>query len=352
MTKKAMIAMSGGVDSSVAALLTMEQGYACASVTLKMFETGLDTCGSGKDADDARQVAERLGMPHEVLDFTGYFADNVIRRFVETYEQGATPNPCIDCNRYIKFEALYRHIKGLGFDYVVTGHYARITYDDKNGRHLLCRAADPAKDQSYVLYTLTQEQLAHTLFPLGELSKPQVREIAEKNGFINAHKSDSQDICFVPDGDYAAFIERYTGKPLVPGDFVDETGRVLGQHRGVLCYTIGQRKGLGLSLPAPLYVCGKSAADNRVILGPHERLFSRHLDACDVNWIAFDGAPSGPIRVKAKVRYKQAEQWATVTPTGDRTMCVVFDEPQRAIAAGQAVVLYDGDVVVGGGTIV
>ncbi len=352
MTKKAMIAMSGGVDSSVAALLTIQQGYTCAGVTLKMFETGLDTCGSGKDADDARQIADRLGMPHEVLDFTRYFEDKVIRHFVETYERGATPNPCIECNRHIKFDALYEHIKAQGYDYVVTGHYARIIYDEKSGRYLLARAVDPAKDQSYVLYTLSQEQLAHTLFPLGELSKPQVREIAENNGFVNAHKSDSQDICFVPDGDYAAFIERYTGKPLMPGDFVDENGRVLGQHRGAVCYTIGQRKGLGLSLPAPLYVCGKSMPDNRVILGPHERLFSRHLDACDVNWIAYDGVPAEPVRVKAKVRYKQPEQWATVTPTGDRTMHVEFDEPQRAIAAGQAVVLYDGNIVVGGGTIV
>ena len=248
MVKKAMIAMSGGVDSSVAALLTMEQGYACAGVTLKMFETGLDTCGSGKDADDARQVAERLGMKHEVLDFTRYFEDKVIRHFVETYERGATPNPCIECNRSIKFDALYRHVQEQGCDYVVTGHYARITYDEPSGRYLLQRAADPAKDQSYVLYMLSQEQLAHTLFPLGGLSKPQVREIAEKNGFVNAQKSDSQDICFVPDGDYAAFIERYTGRSLMPGDFVDENGSVQGRQRGVLCYTIGQPKGHGLSL--------------------------------------------------------------------------------------------------------
>ena len=349
---KAMIAMSGGVDSAVAALLTIRQGHACAGVTLKMFETGLETCGSGKDADDARQVAERLGIPHKVLDVSPHFEQNVIRRFVETYQRGATPNPCIDCNRYIKFDALYEHIKALGYDYVVTGHYARIVYDEASGRYHLCRAADPAKDQSYVLYTLSQEQLAHTLFPLGAFSKPQVRDIAAENGFVNAHKSDSQDICFVPDGDYAAFIERYTGKPSVPGDFVDENGHVLGRHRGLIGYTIGQRKGLGLSLKAPLYVCGKSVENNHVILGPHERLFGRHLDACDVNWIVYDGAPAAPIRVKAKVRYKQAEQWATVTPTGAHTMHVEFDEPQRAMAAGQAVVLYDGDVVVGGGTIV
>ncbi len=358
MPNKALIAMSGGVDSAVAALLTQQQGYDCEGVTIKMFDNeslaaaSKRPCGASSDIDDARRVAERLGMAHRVLDFSTEFEENVVRRFVDTYLGGGTPNPCVDCNRHIKFDRLYREAVALGFDRIVTGHYARIVYDESTGRYQLYRAADPTKDQSYVLYTLTQEQLAHTLFPLGNLTKAAAREIAAANGFVNAHKQDSQDICFVPDGDYAAFIERYTGTPLVAGDFVDQTGRVLGRHRGVVCYTIGQRKGLGLSLPAPLYVCRKSVADNTVVLGPSEQLFTRELDADRVNWIAFDAPPATPIRVKAKVRYKQAEQWATVTATGDATMHVVFDEPQRAIAAGQAVVLYDGDAVVGGGTIV
>ena len=354
---KALIAMSGGVDSAVAALLTAEQGYDCEGVTIQMFASetvaaaSKRPCGAKQDIDDARKVADTLGIPHRVFDFSEAFERCVVRRFVDTYAAGGTPNPCIECNRHIKFDRLWRQAREMGFDCIVTGHYARIRFDEATGRYQLLRAVDPAKDQSYVLYNMTQDQLAHTLFPLGEHTKAKAREIAAAHGFVNANKQDSQDICFVPDGDYAAFIERYTGIPMTAGDFVDQNGKVLGRHRGVMCYTIGQRKGLGLSLPAPLYVCRKSVADNRVVLGPHESLFTRDLDAGQVNWIAFDAPPTDPIRVKAKVRYKQAEQWATVTSTGADTMHVTFDEPQRAIAAGQAVVLYDGDAVVGGGTI-
>jgi len=354
---KALIAMSGGVDSAVAALLTAEQGYTCEGVTIQMFADDAVAaasnrpCGASKDIEDARRVADRLGIAHRVFDFSADFEQHVVRRFVDTYAHGGTPNPCIDCNRHIKFERLWNTARDLGFDCIVTGHYARIRFDEQTGRYQLLRAVDQTKDQSYVLYNMTQEQLAHTLFPLGEYTKAHARELAAAHGFVNADKQDSQDICFVPDGDYAAFIERYTGKPMQAGNFVDENGKVLGRHRGVMCYTVGQRKGLGLSLPAPLYVCRKCVEDNTVVLGPHERLFTRDLDATAVNWIAFDTPPAQPVRVKAKVRYKQAEQWATVTATGPDTMHVTFDEPQRAIAAGQAVVLYDGDAVVGGGTI-
>ena len=353
---KALIAMSGGVDSAVAALLTREQGYACEGVTIQMFASETVAaasnrpCGAKKDIEDARKVAEALGMPHRVFDFSEDFERCVVRQFVDTYAAGGTPNPCIECNRHIKFDRLWRAARDEGFDCIVTGHYARIRKGE-DGRYQLLRAVDSSKDQSYVLYNMTQEQLAHTLFPLGEYTKSTAREIAAGHGFVNANKQDSQDICFVPDGDYAAFIERYTGEKMQAGDFVDQNGTVLGKHRGVMRYTIGQRKGLGLSLPAPLYVCRKSVAENQVVLGPHEDLFTRDLDAKSVNWIAYDTPPAAPIRVKAKVRYKQAEQWATVTATGSDTMHVTFDEPQRAIAAGQAVVLYDGDAVVGGGTI-
>lgn len=353
---KALIAMSGGVDSAVAALLTREQGYESEGVTIQMFSSETVAaasnrpCGAKKDIEDARKVAELLGMSHRVFDFSEEFERCVVRPFVDTYATGGTPNPCIECNRHIKFDRLWRAARDEGFDCIVTGHYARIRKGE-NGRYQLLRAVDETKDQSYVLYNMTQEQLAHTLFPLGEYTKQEAREIAAKHGFVNANKQDSQDICFVPDGDYAAFIERYTGEKMQAGDFVDQNGKVLGRHRGVMCYTIGQRKGLGLSLPAPLYVCRKRVEDNTVILGPHENLFTRDLDAGQVNWIAFDTPPTQPIRVKAKVRYKQAEQWATVIGTGADTMHVTFDEPQRAIAKGQAVVLYDGDAVVGGGTI-
>ena len=308
------------------------------------------TCCSLDDVEDARSVCRRMGIPHYAFNFQDDFRSCVMEKFVRCYEAGQTPSPCIDCNRYLKFGTMLRRAQELGCDYVVTGHYARIRRDGQTGRYLLYKAADIQKDQTYFLYPLTQQKLEHTLFPLGELTKPQVREIARLQGFVTARKHDSQDICFVPDGDYTGFLERYTGKTYPSGNFVDLQGNVLGQHRGIVRYTIGQRKGLGLALPQPHYVCAKHMAQNEVVLGLNEDLFTRELDAFDINLIPYEQL-NEPIRVKAKVRYRHTEQWATVTQTDTDRLHIVFDEPQRAITPGQAVVLYDGDYVIGGGTI-
>ncbi len=354
--KKAIIAMSGGVDSSVAAYLIKERGMECIGATMRLYnneDIGLSrtkTCCSLDDVEDARSVAFKLGIPYYVFNFTDDFGHEVIDRFVKGYECGATPNPCIDCNRYIKWKKLFLRMKELSYDYVVTGHYARIEKAE-NGRYLLKKGLDDAKDQSYVLYAMTQEQLAHTLLPLGGLEKTEVRKIAEENGFVNAKKHDSQDICFVPDGDYAKFIENHTGKTYPEGDFVDRDGNVLGRHKGLIRYTIGQRKGLGLALKKPGYVLYKDMDKNQVVLGDNKDLFTKTFLANDFNWIAFD-APQEPIRAKVKTRYKQKEQWATIRANSDGTVTVTFDEPQRAITVGQAAVLYDGDMVLGGGTII
>lgn len=349
--KKAIIAMSGGVDSSVSAKLCIDSGYECVGATMKLhngFEEEENSCCTTSDIEDAKAICHRLGIEHYVFDFSEDFDEKVIKKFINAYEIGATPNPCIECNRYLKFEKLFEKMRSLGYDYVVTGHYARI---EKSGdRFLLKKAVDHTKDQSYVLYSLTQEQLAHTLFPLGEFEKSYAREIAEENGFINARKKDSQDICFVPDGDYAAFIESYANKKYPCGDFVDKNGNVLGEHKGIIRYTIGQRKGLGLSLPAPMYVCDKDVCKNQVVLCSNDELFSKSLDADGFNWIAFDNPPE-VIRAKARIRYNQVEEPATIFVTGKDTAHIEFDSPQRAIAKGQAVVIYDGDVVLGGGTI-
>lgn len=354
--KKALIAMSGGVDSSVAAFLMINQGYECMGVTMKLFQNediGLSkahTCCSLDDVEDARSVARALNMPYYVFNFSDRFKELVVDKFIASYENGATPNPCIDCNRYLKFEKLYWRAKELGYEYVVTGHYARIERDEASGRYLLKKAVDPSKDQSYVLYALTQDQLAHTLFPLGEMTKTEARQLAQEHGFINARKHDSQDICFVPDGHYADFIERYTGKSYPEGDFVDREGNVLGKHKGIIRYTIGQRKGLGIAFGRPMYVAKVTPDANTVTLAPEEELFSTTLIARDINLISVPRITE-PMRVKAKARYRHREQWATVTQPDEDTLLVVFDEPQRAITRGQAVVLYDGDIVVGGGTI-
>ena len=353
--KTAMIAMSGGVDSSVAAYLMTEAGFRCSGAMMRMFDNeilpGQDTvCSVPDNAEDARSVAEKLSMPFHLIDAKDAFAEKVIRSFIHCYECGATPNPCIQCNRHLKFDLFLRQAQDLGYDHIVTGHYARISYDENTGRWLLKKAADASKDQSYVLYTLTQEQLAHTILPLGGMTKDQVRAIAEEKGFINAKKRDSQDICFIPDGDYVAFMERYTGKTYPFGDFLDLSGNVVGRHRGAVCYTLGQRKGLGLAMGAPVYVCGKDMEKNTVTVGPNEALFAKTLRADSWNWIPFP-ALTEPMRVTARARYNQKEQPATVYPEENGLARVVFDAPQRAMTPGQAVVLYDGDLVVGGGTI-
>ena len=325
-------------------------------ITLKLFDKDEDekadrTCCSLDDVEDARSVCRKIGIPYYVYNFQDSFRDTVVKRFISAYEEGRTPNPCIDCNRFIKFEKLMRRSEELQADCVVTGHYATVEYDEEKGRYLLKKSVDLSKDQSYVLYSLTQYQLSRTVFPLGEMTKEQTRALAEELGLINADKRDSQDICFVPDGDYAGFMERYTGKTYPNGDFVDESGRVLGEHKGIIRYTVGQRKGLGLALPHPMYVKEKNLEENKVVLCDNASLFSRELLANDINLISVDRIDE-PLRVCARVRYNQKEQPATVWQLDDDTIRVVFDEPQRAISKGQAVVLYDGDYVLGGGTII
>ena len=348
--------MSGGVDSSVAALLTKESGDECIGATMKLYnneDIGVHrekTCCSLDDVEDARSVAYQMDMPYYVFNFTEDFHTEVMDRFVEAYENGCTPNPCIDCNRYLKFDKMFHRMQEIGYDYIVTGHYARVEYDENRGRYLLKKAVDDTKDQSYVLYMLTQEQLAHVKLPLGGLRKDQVRVIAEEHGFINARKHDSQDICFVPDGDYAKFIEKYTGKKTPEGDFVDKEGNYIGRHKGIIHYTIGQRRGLGIPAASRLYVCEISPKTNTVVLGDNADLFSSELEADSVNLISVDNL-SEPKRVTAKIRYRHKEQPATAWQTPDGILHVKFDEPQRAITKGQAVVMYDGDEVVGGGVI-
>lgn len=349
MTKKAIIAMSGGVDSSVAAFLMQQAGYTCIGATMRLHGGEDATCGSSRDVADARSVATSLGMEFRVFDFSDAFRREVVDRFVCAYEQGRTPNPCIDCNRHLKFDRLYRAAQDLGLDCVVTGHYARIERT-ASGRYLLKKGATAEKDQSYVLYSLTQDQLAHTCFPLGGMRKEDVRALAAEQGFLNAKKRDSQDICFVPDGDYAAFIRRYTGKEYPPGDFVDVDGNVIGQHKGLICYTIGQRRGLGVAAGKPIYVKQLQPEENRVVLADNEQLYDSTVLAERFNWIAYD-APHQPVRVKARARYHHPEQPATATVLPDGRVEITFDTPQRALTCGQAVVLYDGDTVVGGGTI-
>ncbi len=348
--KKALIGMSGGVDSSVAAYLTGQQGFSCIGATMRLYTGETDgTCCSLDDVEDARAVAFRLGIPFYVFNFSRDFEEQVMADFVRCYRSGLTPNPCIQCNRHLKFGRFLQRAEELGCRCIVTGHYARIARLE-NGRYCLQKAVDEGKDQTYFLGTMTQEQLQHTLFPLGSLTKGQVRQIAEAQGFINARKKDSQDICFVPDGDYRTFLERFTGEKSIPGDFLDQSGRVVGTHCGAAGYTLGQRKGLGLAMGEPVYVTGKDMAANIVTVGPNEALFRRTFLARDWNWMAIE-ALTGPIRVQAKVRSRMTEQPATVYPMDDGFARVEFDDPQRAITPGQAVVLYDGDLVIGAGTI-
>lgn len=354
MNNKVIVAMSGGVDSSVAAFLMKEKGYECIGATMKLYDnediaiSKEKTCCSLDDIEDARCVARYLSMPYYVFNFKDEFEEKVINKFISTYENGGTPNPCIDCNRYLKFEKLFQRMYELGYDYVVTGHYAKV--EEADGWFYLKKGEDETKDQSYVLYSLTQKQLAHIKLPLGTYSKKEIREIAEKQHFINARKKDSQDICFVPDGDYARFIENYTGKSYPPGDFVDVNGNAIGKHQGIIRYTNGQRKGLGVAFGQPMYVADKDIAKNTVTLCTKDELFSSDLTAVDFNWLIPN--PAKEIRCMARVRYNMKEQPATVYLQDDGTVKVVFDNPQRAITKGQAVVLYDDDIVLGGGTII
>ena len=354
---KTLIAMSGGVDSSVSAYLMAREGGECIGVNMKLHagaeedEPGGRQCCSLTDAEDARSVCHKLGMKFYVFNFTEDFEKEVIGRFVCAYECGATPNPCIDCNKYMKFSRLYDRAQVLGCDTIVTGHYARIEWSENRGRWLLKKAKNEPKDQSYVLYFLTQQQLAHTRFPLGEfMSKDDIRAIAAEQGFLNAKKRDSQDICFVPDGDYVKFLEEYTGKSYDPGEFVNTSGEVIGHHAGAIRYTIGQRRGLGQGFNGRAYVLGKDMAQNRVILGSNAELFSRRLVADHFNWSAID-TPTEPVRCRAKHRYQSRETDCTATVLPDGRVEILFDEPVRALTVGQAVVLYDDDVVVGGGVI-
>lgn len=340
------VGMSGGVDSSVAAVLLQQAGYRVSGITGVMFRREDQPSGDG----DAAAVAARLGIPFHVLDLTEEFRDTVIRNFIREYEQGRTPNPCAVCNRTIKFGVLLDRVRELGGEYLATGHYAQIVQDPNTGRHLLKRGADRSKDQSYFLYALTQEQLAHTLFPLGGLEKQQVRQIAEKQGLVNARRKDSQDICFISNGKYAEFIERTTGKAFPEGPYIDESGNVLGQHKGIIRYTRGQHKKLGISTEQPLYVLEKDVEHNTIRLGPDSALWSRTLTAEHLNWISVP-ALTEPLHVTVKTRYSQRESAAVAEMHPDGRLHVTFEEPQRAITVGQAVVLYDGDVVVGGGII-
>lgn len=351
----ALIAMSGGVDSSVAAYLMKEQGYDCVGGTMRLHNQGeltfskVHLCSSPKDIEDAEAIADKLGIPYHVFNFMDDFEEKIIDPFIEAYEAGRTPNPCVRCNKFMKFDRLHQKARDLGLYYLVTGHYAQV--EEREGVFFLKKAADPSKDQSYVLYNLTQDQLAHTLFPLGGMSKSQTREIADRAGFINADKPDSMDICFVPDGDYARVIEERTGRTYPEGDFVTPDGELLGRHKGIIHYTIGQRRGLGIASAKPLYVLSIDPLNNRVILGHREDLFSSRVLVERVHWISGE-APSIPFTCKAKIRYRQQEEACRVTPLEDGTVTLDFDRPQRAVTPGQAAVFYDGDYVLGGGTIV
>lgn len=338
---KAIIAMSGGVDSSVAALLMKKEGYECVGATMQLYSEG--------DCSDAKKIADKLSMPFHIFPLKEEFKEQVISKFIECYEQGKTPNPCIECNRTLKFGAMMDKMRELDCDYVVTGHYARITFE--NGEYKLKKAVDETKDQSYFLHMLTQEQLAHIKFPLGEYTKPEIREIAEENGFINARKKDSQDICFVPDGDYVSFIKGYNGKEYPKGLFVHKEGKIFGEHKGIVNYTIGQRKGLGVAYTKPLYVLDIQPDTQNVILGDNEDLFTDTVIAKNVNIIS-GKTLAEPIRVNARIRYRHKEQPATAWQDENGFLHVKFDEPQRAVTKGQYVVLFDGDEVLGGGEII
>ena len=349
--KKLTVAMSGGIDSAVAALIALEDGYEVSGATMslckKIDENGQDL--ALQDIADAKAVCDRLGIEHRVYYFEDKFHSTVVRDFIDTYYSGGTPNPCIVCNKRLKFGAFLDAEIENGAEFIATGHYAVIERRE-DGRYLLKKAADEKKDQTYMLWSLSQHQLAHTVFPLGGLTKPEIRKMGEDNGFVIAHKSDSQDICFVPDGNYAAFLEKVVGEKYPEGNYVDEDGNILGKHKGVIHYTVGQRKGLGISMGRHIFVTKKDAATNTVTLADEDRLFTKTVVLKGINLIPFDSF-EGKIRVCAKIRYRHAESPAYACITGEDEITLTFDEPQRAPAPGQSAVMYDGDYVVGGGII-
>ena len=356
MNKKVMVAMSGGVDSSAAALLLQQQGYDICGVTLSLYsnddilQTSEEkTCCSLDDVEDARRVCTKLGVDHFVFNMKQQFREKVIDTFANSYKIGETPNPCIECNRHIKFSGVLNRAEQLGFDMIATGHYVISEYDPAAERWILRRAVDPNKDQSYVLYVLTQDMLSKTLFPLGGLNKSQIREIAEQHELINARKRESQDICFVPDGDYAAFLIKKLGVKTKNGKFVDTEGKTLGEHKGIIRYTIGQRRGLGVSADRRLFVIDKNIKENKIILGDEPLLFKNRMWVRDVNWVSIK-PPNGKVLAQVKSRYRQNAQSAVLHPM-ENGVLVEFEQPQRALTTGQAAVFYDGDVVLGGGTI-